>query len=52
MIFVTIGFGIIGFIDDFKKVVLHNTDGISPKAKMVRIIFNIINLCINVSICI
>ncbi len=34
MIFVTIGFGIIGFIDDFKKVVLHNTDGISPKAKM------------------
>ena len=35
MIFVTIGFGIIGFIDDFKKVVLHNTDGISPKAKMI-----------------
>ncbi len=34
MIFVTIGFGIIGFIDDFKKVILHNTDGISPKAKM------------------
>ena len=34
MIFVTIGFGLIGFIDDFKKVVLHNTDGISPKAKM------------------
>ena len=34
MIFVTIGFGVIGFIDDFKKVVLHNTDGISPKAKM------------------
>ena len=25
MIFVTIGFGIIGFIDDFKKVILHNT---------------------------
>ena len=34
MIFVTIGFGIVGFIDDFKKVILHNTDGISPKAKM------------------
>lgn len=34
MIFVTIGFGIIGFVDDYKKVVLHNTDGISPKAKM------------------
>lgn len=34
MIFVTLGFGIIGFIDDFKKVILHNTDGLSPKAKM------------------
>ena len=29
-----IGFGLIGFIDDYKKVVLKNTDGISPKAKM------------------
>ena len=34
MIFVTIGFGIVGFIDDLKKVVYHNTDGLSPKAKM------------------
>lgn len=34
MIFVTIGFGVVGFIDDLKKVVFHNTDGISPKAKM------------------
>lgn len=34
MIFVTLGFGIVGFIDDYKKVVLHNTDGLSPKAKM------------------
>ena len=34
MIFVTIGFGIVGFIDDLKKVVFHNTDGLSPKAKM------------------
>lgn len=38
MIFVTIGFGIVGFIDDFKKVVLHNTDGISPKAKMIGLL--------------
>lgn len=35
MIFVTIGFGIIGFIDDFKKVILKNTDGIKPKTKMI-----------------
>ena len=30
----TIGFGLIGFIDDYKKVVLRNTDGLKPKAKM------------------
>ena len=34
MIFVTIGFGIVGLVDDFKKVILRNTDGISPRAKM------------------
>lgn len=34
MVFVTIGFGLVGFIDDFKKVILHNTDGLSPKIKM------------------
>ena len=34
MIFVTIGFGLVGFVDDFKKVILHNTDGLSQKAKM------------------
>ena len=38
MMFVTIGFGIIGFIDDFKKVILHNTDGLSPKAKMIGLL--------------
>lgn len=31
---VSIGFGIVGFIDDYKKVVLKNTDGLSPKLKM------------------
>lgn len=30
----TIGFGLIGFIDDYKKVILRNTDGLKPKAKM------------------
>lgn len=34
MVFVTIGFGLVGFIDDFKKVILRNTDGLSPKLKM------------------
>ena len=30
----TIMFAAIGFIDDYKKVVKKNTDGLSPKAKM------------------
>ena len=34
MLLLTIGFGIIGFIDDFKKLVFQNTKGLSPKAKM------------------
>lgn len=34
----SIGFGIIGFIDDFKKLVLKNTKGISPAAKMIGLL--------------
>ena len=34
MLCLTIGFGVIGFIDDFKKLVLRNTKGLSPVAKM------------------
>ena len=34
MLCLTIGFGVIGFIDDFKKLVLQNTDGLKPKHKM------------------
>ncbi len=29
-----LGFGIVGFIDDYKKLVLKNTKGLSPKLKM------------------
>lgn len=29
-----LGFGIIGFIDDYKKMVLKSSDGLSPKIKM------------------
>ncbi|NLC87627.1 MAG: phospho-N-acetylmuramoyl-pentapeptide-transferase [Clostridiaceae bacterium] len=35
---VSVGFGIIGFIDDFKKLVLKNTKGLSPKAKMIGLL--------------
>ncbi len=34
----SIGFGIIGFIDDFKKVILKNTKGLSPKLKMLGLL--------------
>ena len=35
---VAVGFGLIGFIDDFKKLVLKNTKGLSPKAKMLGLL--------------
>ncbi len=34
LLLTAVGFGIIGFIDDFKKLILKNTKGLSPKAKM------------------
>lgn len=34
----SVGFGLIGFIDDFKKLVLKNTKGLSPTAKMVGLL--------------
>ncbi len=34
LLLITIGFGMIGFIDDFKKLVLKNTDGLKPSYKM------------------
>lgn len=34
ILLLTIGFGLIGFIDDFKKLVLKNTKGLKPSYKM------------------
>ncbi len=34
LLLITIGFGMIGFIDDFKKLVLKNTEGLKPSYKM------------------
>lgn len=34
MLILTIGFGVIGFIDDFKKLALKNTKGLNPANKM------------------
>ena len=38
LLFVSIGFGLIGFIDDFKKLILKNTKGLSPKSKMIGLL--------------
>ena len=34
LVFVTIGFGLVGFVDDFKKLILKNTKGLKPMYKM------------------
>ena len=36
--FVTVGFGVIGFIDDFIKLVLKNTKGLKPMYKMIGLL--------------
>ena len=36
--FVTVGFGLIGFIDDFKKLVFKNTEGLKPAYKMIGLL--------------
>lgn len=38
LLFVTIGFGIVGFVDDFKKLVLKNTKGLKPAYKMIGLL--------------
>lgn len=38
MLVLTIGFGLIGFIDDFKKLVLKNTKGLKPSYKMLGLL--------------
>ena len=38
MLLITIGYSLIGFIDDFKKLVLKNTDGLKPRYKMLGLL--------------
>ena len=38
ILLVTIGFGLIGFIDDFKKLVLKNTKGLKPSYKLLGLL--------------
>ena len=34
VLFVTVGFGIIGFLDDYIKIMLHRSEGLTPPQKM------------------
>lgn len=43
LLFTAAGFGLIGFIDDFKKLVLKNTKGLKPMSKMLGLL--IIAVC-------
>ena len=43
LLFAAVGFGIVGFIDDFKKMVLKNTEGLKPSYKMLGLL--IIAVC-------
>ena len=38
LLLVSIGMGLIGFIDDFKKLVLKNTEGLKPSYKMLGLL--------------
>ena len=38
ILFATLGFGIVGFIDDFKKMILKNTEGLKPSYKMLGLL--------------
>lgn len=34
ILFMTVGFGIVGFLDDYIKIIKKNSDGLSPKQKL------------------
>lgn len=38
LLIITIGFGVIGFVDDYKKLILRNTKGLKPSSKMLGLL--------------
>ena len=46
ILFLTLGFGLIGFLDDYLKVVMKRSDGLFPKQKMALTDCGNSNLCI------
>lgn len=45
LVLATIGFGVVGFVDDFKKLILKDTEGLKPAYKIVRTSYNINCIC-------
>ena len=43
---IIIGFGMVGFIDDFRKLILKDTEGLKPVYKILRFTYNISILCV------
>ncbi len=45
LVVIIIGFGMVGFVDDFKKLILKDTKGLKPAYKMLRTSCNFSNIC-------
>lgn len=43
---IIIGFGIVGFVDDFKKLILKDTEGLKPAYKILRTAWSFSAICI------
>lgn len=42
---IVIGFGVVGFVDDFKKLILRDTEGLKPAYKILRTSCDFCNIC-------
>ena len=42
---IIVGFGVVGLVDDFKKLVLKDTEGLKPAYKILRTSWSICNMC-------
>lgn len=46
LVIMIIGFGAVGFVDDFKKLILKDTEGLKPTYKILRITYCFCSLCV------
>lgn len=45
LVLIIIGFGAVGFVDDFKKLILKDTEGLKPMYKMLRTPYYFCYIC-------